>query len=275
MYDICIVHVNADGELRKCLYDSVQHAIPKELKEQYMYSDKGYFELPLFKDSEEYKYVLDLARKQNLTCEIFEKTVYTSKEEENCEYFYMWLSEPMELEAVYLEDYNTKFIRNCSKCEAGRQLVGDALVDRKLIKNKPILQLTDSLITVSKSVKWLVEENNLTGFNFNYMLRDFKGREMDDYFCVEPQNDNILPPMHENTWFREWREKDCEHKQYWITSNVKYARSDLVQAKDFNFSYEFSYGLNPNRFLIVSKKLRNVFKENKIRVGFQPVNIID
>ena len=47
---------------------------------------------------------------------ISEKTVYTTKEEEKCEYFYMWLSEPMELEAVYLEDYNTKFIRNCSKC---------------------------------------------------------------------------------------------------------------------------------------------------------------
>lgn len=275
MYDICIVHVNAYGELRKSLYDSVQHAIPKELKKQYMYSDKGFFELPLFKDSEEYIYVLDFARKQSLTCEISEMTVYTTKEEEKCEYFYMWLSEPMELEAVYLEDYNTKFTGNCSKCEAGRQLIGDALVDRKLIKNKPILQLTDSLITVSKSVKWLVEENDLTGFNFEHQLKDFKGREMEEYFCVIPQDDNILPPMHENTWFREWREKECKHKQYWITSNVKYSRSDLIKAKDFNFSYEFSYGLNPNRFLIVSKRLRNVFKEHKIRAGFQPVNIID
>lgn len=275
MYDIRIVHVNASGELRKNIYEKVQHSIPVELKKEYSYSEKGYFEIPLFEDSKEYQYVVDLAKKMNLTCEISEKTIYTPKEEENCEYFYMWLSEPMELEAVHLEDYNTKFIRNCSKCEAGRQLLGDALVDRKLIKNKPILQLTDSLITVSKSVKWLVEENGLTGFNFEHLLKDYKGREMDEYFCVEPQNDNILPPMHENTWFREWREKECEHKQYWVISNVKYARKSLQNAKDFNFSYEFSYGLNPNRFLIVSGKLRKVFKEHKIRVGFQPVNTID
>ncbi len=274
MYNIHIVRVNAYEELRKTIYENVQNSIPTELKKQYPYCENGLLEIPLFKDSEEYKYVLNLSRKQNLTCEIFEKTVYTPTEEENCEYFYMCLSDPMELEAVYLEDYNTKFVNRCSKCDADRQLVGDALVDRKLIKNKPILQLTDSLITVSKSTKWLVEEKGLTGFNFEHQLKDFKGREMEEYFCVEPQKDNILPRMHESTWFREWREKVCEHKQYWVVSNVKYARGSLQNAKDFNFSHEFSYGLSPNRFLIVSKKLRKVFKEHKIRAGFQPVNII-
>ncbi len=275
MYDIRIVHVNAYGELRKNIYENVQHSIPAELKKDYPYCEKGFFEIPLFEDSNEYKYVLDLAKKANLTCQVSEKTVYTTKEEEKCEYFYMWLSEPMELEAVHLEDYNTKFSSCCSKCDAGRQLVGDALVDRKLIKSKPILQLTDSLITVSKSVKCLVEERGLTGFNFEHQLKDFKGRKMDDYFCVEPQKDNTLPPMHESTWFREWRDKVCEHKQYWIISNAKYSRKNLQNAKDFNFSHEFSYGRNPNRFLIVSQKLRKVFKEHKVRAGFQPVNIID
>ena len=84
MYDIHIVSVNAYGELRKNIYENVQHSIPSELKKRYPYCETGYFEIPVFADSTEYKYVLDLAKKYNLNCEISEKTIYTGRESDFC-----------------------------------------------------------------------------------------------------------------------------------------------------------------------------------------------
>ena len=60
MYDIRIVYVNAYGELRKNIYENVQHSIPAELKKDYPYCENGLFEIPLFEDSNEYKYVIDV-----------------------------------------------------------------------------------------------------------------------------------------------------------------------------------------------------------------------
>jgi len=275
MFNVHILDLGfIENNMRREIYDNVSDAIPSCLRKDFQYSEHGSLRLPLMPDSDEYSYVIKTAKNIGSFLEIREKTVYTPTEEKNCEFFYMWLSEPMEIEAVHLEDYGTQFRNGCTLCDANRNLIGDALIDRKLVKKKPILQLTDSLIAISKSTKWLIEKSNLTGFEFKHMLKDYKGREMEEYFCIEPTANNILPPMHSQTWFWEWTEKPCEHKQYLIASNVKYSYSSLVNAKDLNFSFEFSYGLNPNRFIIVSKKLRDVFMENKIRAGFMPVNII-
>lgn len=276
MFNIHILEILAIGvDARKEIYDNVKDAIPSCLRKDYKFSEYGPFCLPLFPNSDEYSYIVEVAKKMKLHLEIREKTVYTPKEEENCEYFYTWISDPLAMVGKKLNDYGTKFWNGCDICTANKTLCGDAFIDRKLVKKKSILQLSDSIIAVSKQMRWLIEENNLTGFNFDHMLKDFKGREMEDYFCIEPTIDNILPSMHEQTWFWEWQKKECEHKQYFLASNAKYSRSSMANAKDLNFSYEFSYGLEANRFVIVSKKVRDIFEKNKIRVGFMPVNIVN
>ena len=89
---------------------------------------------------------------------------------------------------------------------------------------------------------------------------------------------NVLPPMASSTWLihdeysHRWYE-DCGHQVVYLRSDVQYEKEKLEGALDFNLSAEHvdNYRLQE---IIVSAKVRKLFKQHKVHAGFFPVAIL-
>ena len=272
---ICIV--GGSNELFQKIFDYVKKDIPGEWKNKYKYIGRGALELPLEEGSKSYQYVMEMAKKHALHPSVFQISHYTKSEIEEAEYFRMDVMYPLELEGTEASDYGTQYTGGCPnpKCRLGKKLVGDVLVDRKFMKKWDIGTLLPD-IYVSERLAGLIREEGLTGISAIGEVRDFKGREMPKYYVVEIEH--ILPPMAESAWLvsddYHPMYKDCEHQVVYLRSDVQYERGKLVGAKDFNLSTEYidNYRL---RVLIVSAKVRNLFKQNKVHARFSPVAILE
>ena len=185
---------------------------------------------------------------------------------------------PFELEGVTNEDYGTHYEGGCANphCRIGKKLVGNVLVDRKLLKNREIGLLMPGVF-VSEKLKFLINENGLTGVTFDHEIKDYKRRQEAKCYLLDIKH--ILPPMATSTWLiienRNTLINTCGHHNPYLRSDIQYEREKLTNAQDFNLSCEYLYGLLKYQEVIVSAKVRRVFMKNKIHAGFNPVMVLD
>lgn len=202
--------------------------------------------------------------------------IYTKDEEETFEFFSLSISTPLTNQGKYLTEYGTKFEGGCPFCGRGKKLVGDAYINRNFVKKYDFAALDHGFVFLSKYVKTLIEENSFTGIKFPARLLDYKGREIPEYYC--PEFENILPPMSEKTWVYTddflKRYDICGHHPRFLRSSVKYTRTALKDAMDFNLSKEY-FNCMQNQEIIISKRVRDLFKKQKIRAWPLPVQIVD
>lgn len=269
----CIRIVGGENKLLEDLYDHVKHEIPKEWAKKYEYKG-GLLEFPLDESSSSYRYVLEICERHRLHPTISEISYYTKAELERVEYFQLHMLSPFEMEGKDAADYGTQYTGGCPNCSLGKEIVGDALVDRKLMKKYNLGQMLPD-VYVSESVRDLIVENGFTGASFDHKIKDYKGREMANYYVLSVHN--TLLPMSDEAWLRiedySTRLEKCGHQAVYLHSDHKYEREKLANAKDFNLTYESLNGLRLQE-VIVSARVRQVFKKNKVHAGFFPVTII-
>lgn len=271
-----IVNIVSIGKKEICqeIYDRFKKYVPnKELEKLYKFQG-GLLTITLKEGSPQIEEAIEVMRKNGLDPELFADVYCTKKELDNdVKFFAMTPKYPTELEGTYEDDYGTKFVDGCPSCGVGSNSIGDIFVDRKLMKKCTFGCLVPDYV-VSKEVKEIIENSGLTGVTFEKRVRDYKGREMDDFYAVNFES--ILPPMSEKTWWLTQSNQQCKTCGYcatYIRSNPRYEKEKVSTAKDFNLTYEY-YNNDKKRNLIISAKVRKVFKENKIRVGFKPVTLL-
>jgi len=269
---ICIV--GGSDAFTTELYNHVKHDIPKEWAKKYKYSVGGPLYLPLEENSPSYQYVMDMARNQDLHPRVFQMAHYTKSEIERTEYFRMFVYGPLELEGTSAFDYGTQYEGGCSHCGQGGKRVGDVLVDRKFVRKHKIGTLYPD-IYVTNEIRRIIESGELTGVSFEHEVRDFKGREIPKLYVMEISN--LLPPMSESTWLKLEYEfpqyKACGHEVIYLMSDIQYEKEKLDTAQDFNLTSEYVNN-NREREIIVSSKVRKLFMQHKIHVGFTPVALL-
>ena len=266
---ICIV--GSDKICRELLYEPFKDKIPKEFL-KYKYRG-GQLNLPLEPGSEELSQAMKITMDYNLHPTLFSKTHYSKSEIEKCDYFKLNIPYPLELEGTYASDYGTQYTGGCPSCGLGGKPAGDVLVDRKFVKKHKIGNVCPD-IYVSEEIKNLIESNNLTGISFTNRMKDYKGREMPEYYIMDIQS--ILPQMSSSTWLNYTdgaSYEECGHNVVYLRSDVQYEKEKLDGALDFNLTEEYidNYRL---REIIVSAKVRKLFKEHKIYSFFFPVAIV-
>jgi len=198
---------------------------------------------------------------------------YTAAEKKKVEYYSMHVSDPLELEGTNAASYGTQYEGRCEYCGLGGRLAGDVLVDRKFVRKHKIGCLYPD-IYVSAEIKAIIEGEGLTGVSFEHRVRDYKGRELPELYVMSIHN--VLPPMSDATWLIEdvdpWN-KECGHHTLFLHSDVQYEREKLSGAKDFNLSKEYVNNYRMQE-IIVSARVREVFKKHKIYAGFFPVALL-
>ena len=259
------------------LYEEYKQYIPDELKEKldYQYDkEKERIDIPIPRSTPEYARLKEQALANNLSVFEYEHSEYSKQEMKDAEYFQMRVSDPLESEGTDARDYGTKYVNCCEACKIGGELYGDVLVDRKFVKKYGIASLRPDIF-VSKEVKWLIEENALTGVSFKHMVLDYKGREIPKYYVMTFEN--VLNPMDAQTWFSfEPAAKSCSvcgKKIPYLKSNFYYKREDLKGIKDFNLTME-AYNNFSERGIVVSKKVKEIFSKAKVRAGYMMLNIV-
>ncbi len=274
MFTVAVIAL-CDSIKTEQLYNEIKDFIPSELVDDYPYKKGDVTHIPLQRDSAQYNFVWKKANEYGITIyHFYELAKYTTSEIKNAEYFEMGISCALESEGTSAASYGTIYTNCCPECNIGGIPIGDVFVDRKFVKKYQIASVKPDIF-VSKQVKWLIESNNLTGVRFETMLKDFKGRELPEYYCM--RIDNILPPADKRTWFsfdppaREC--KKCGIKVPYLHSDFYYKRSDLEELNDFNLTYEFINNFS-ERAIIVSKKVKEIFKINKVRVGFNMIGVV-
>ena len=259
------------------VYEQFKQFIPPELrdKKDYQYDEnETRIIIPMPRDTENYKLMVEICRQKALFFHEFEFTEYTRAEEKNAQYFQMFISCALESEGKSASDYGTKYTDCCNTCNVYGKLDGDVLVDRKFVKKYSIASLKPDIF-VSKPVKWLIESSGLTGVKFEHMVKDFKGREIPEYYVMTFEN--RMPPMDSRTWFDykfARKCKDCGFEIPYLRSRCYYKESDFGNVKDFNLSQEIYNNFNEPA-IIVSKRVKEVFKEAKIRASFGMLNIME
>jgi len=273
------IEISGTNEWCQQIYNDVKDDIPEELRKRYQYKGSGPLELPLEKDNPSYSYVIGMAQQNDQTPYVYQIVEYTKSEIEDSEYFQMSIHNPFELQAVDNEDdFGTKYEGGCSnpKCRIGKILVGDALADRKLLRKRDIGRMNPGIF-VSEKLKNVVCEAGLTGVSFDHEVKDYKGREMEKAYVMDITS--VLPPMASSTWLivedRNTFIDECGHHNPYLRSDIQYEREKLNDAKDFNLSSEYLYGLRRYQEIVVSAKVRKLFIQRKIRAGFTPVAILD
>lgn len=277
MYSIAVIALSKDKKTKE-IYDAFKAYIPDELKSRsdYQYNDSNFITyVPIPITSEAFQQLESTAIENRIFSHKHEITEYTKEEVENAEYVQMLVSEPLESEGTYARDYGTKYTNCCQACQIGGDLIGDVKVDRKFVKKYSIASLRPDIF-VSKQVKWLIEENGLTGVSFEHKVVDYKGREIPEYYVMT--FDSIMPPMDSRTWFTFDPYAKfcpvCNKKIPYLRSHCYYKKSDFINAKDFNLSYE-AFDNFAQQAIIVSKKTKDIFKKYKIRCGYYMLNVIE
>lgn len=264
---VCII---GGGNICYKLFEMFKGAIPKEYS-KYQYKG-GQLNLFLEPDSEELYQLIELTKQYNLHPTLFSEVYYTKNEIEKCTYFQMNILSPLEREGTKAADYGTQYEGGCINpdCIIGKKLIGDALVDSKLMKKWDIGFLRPD-IYVSEKLKNIITLNNLTGVSFEHEVIDYKGRDMPKYYVMNIHN--VLLPMSSSTWlYPVHRQNYCEPIQY-LRSDVHYEKEKLKESLDFNLSMEYVDNFQ-ERVIVVSDKVRKLFSEYKIHAGFIPINVI-
>jgi len=270
------ITIIADYELLSKLYESVKDDIyPPEAK-KCAYSGRGALRLILDEHSDAHARIMQVCQQHQLHPYVAQAVYHTKKEVDASEYFSLFIPTPLELEGTDPSDYGTKYTGGCPYCGLGRTAIDDVLVDRKFVRKHHIGRLFPEIF-VSEQIKTLLQENGISGVSFSQLLKDYKGRNMGEYFIMEISS--ILPPVSKTTWlltsnYPNKTFKECGHQVVYLRSDLQYEREKLSGAQDFNLTCEY---LNNYRMreIVVSAKVRNLFKEHRIRAHCAPITLLD
>lgn len=257
------------------IYDTVKADVYPPAAKECEYKPGQSLILVLDEDSPAYQYALQVSQEHHLHPHIAQRVYHTRREIEQSAYFQLRISAPLELEGTDASDYGTQYIGGCPHCGLGKKPVGDVLVDRKFIKKYQMGSLFPEIF-VSKEVKELIEANGFTGVSFPHRIKDFKGREMPEYYVMEISS--ILPPMSQSAWLRPTAYPspayaECGHQVLYFLSDAQYETEKMANACDFNLTCEYVNNFREQE-IIISARVRKCFKENKLRVGYFPVALL-
>jgi hypothetical protein len=237
--------------------------------------DYGILTVNTYEEREGYSILMDDITKQNLDFSFAEFREYSKKEMNEAKLFHTnvvfpWEHDP-EKSAEY---YGTKYsVPNRMECECTKIQICDLYLDTKKIGRNHFVQIIPEFI-ISEFTKTVLEENQCTGFELK-PVADFKRRNLGTYYQLIVNN--ILPAMSDKVKVEPYNNQqfkcNCIYKGY-PKSELIYYKDSLLDAKDFNLTYEY---LNAYRVrqLIVSSKVRDIFAKNKIKVNrFEPLKII-
>jgi len=271
------ITIIGDSALLSELYEHVKQYIYEPQAKNCVFSGQGNLKVILDEDSAGYKYLLEMSDKHQLHPHISQWTSYTKSEQDQAEYFQMYLPFPLEIEGTDAADYGTQYKGGCLnlKCQLGKKLTGNVLIDRKFMKKWDIGNLRPD-IYVSEKLKELICSNGLTGVSFEHEVKDFKGREMPKFYVMDIKH--TLPPMATSTWLiqdeypHQWY-KECGHQVVYLRSDIQYEEEKMDRSFDFNLSAEYIDNFRLQE-IIVSVKVRNLFRQHKVYARFFPVAII-
>lgn len=253
----------------KILLENFKDKVPKCFLKYY--NEKNLC-IPLETDSVEFESALGLIKENDMDVRFRSVVHYTQRELEQVPYFHLLEFVPLELEGTTVADYGTRYEGGCPYCGVGQKRVGDVIVDRKFVRKYKFGNLNPELF-VSEELRLLIEQDGLTGITFGSPLKDFRGREMPLFYSV--QINSVLPRMSESTWLTtEGRCLKCGKDTICLRSDLQYEREKLTDAKDFNLTYEHLDNWHL-RNIVISAKVRNLFKKHKIQVGrYTPIAIL-
>lgn len=269
------ITIIAKREILYELYENVKEYIYEPEASNCVYNGQGSLRVILDGESPGYRYLMDMSREYQLHPRVAQWVDYTKREIDSSEWFQMRLPEPLELEGVTAAYYGTQYKGGCPHCGLGGKSVGNVLVDRKFIR-KCRMGILFPDIYVSEEVRRIIETNGLTGVSFDSEVRDYKEREMPKNYVMSIHH--VLPPMSTSTWlcpdeYPDRRFAECGHQVLYRRSDIQYEKEKLKNAMDFNLSAEH---INNFRLqdIIVSAKVRKVFKAHKIYSFFFPVALL-
>ncbi len=258
------------------LYDHVKQYIYKPEAKKCEYTGHGNLHVILDdNESSGYHYLMEMSEKFQLHPHIAQWVRYTKAEEESAKFYVMGISTPLELEGTKASDYGTQYGGGCPYCGLGGKPVSDVLVDRKFMKKYKIGTLYPD-IYVSEEIKELIESNNLTGVSFDHEVKDYKGREMSRFLTFDIHH--VLPSMRDSVWlikdeYSDRRYDACGHSVVYLRSDIQYEKEKLDEAQDFNLTNEYVDNFRL-RQIIVSARVRKLFKQNKVYSAFFPIAIL-
>lgn len=247
-----------------------------------VYTLSGVLKVRLYADTLEFTVLMDELRKRGLEYGYSEVREYTKKELEEAKLFQMVLPFPYEMDGE-IPNYGTTYEESCSDCNVGLIQTSDLIVNVKKFSKYDIATLMPEIL-ISERVRLLLEENEITGYTLR-PVTDFKRRT--DTLLYQLVITNTLPEMSSqirtevsyfrgNKKFKPYPCKICGRNGKIRRSEAIYEKAKLTKVSDFNLSDEY-FGINMYcvQDIIVTQKLRKVFKENKIsRIIFDPVSII-
>lgn len=258
-----------DIEAIRYIYDAIKNKINKDLG---IYS--GGFVVELYEDTEEYIYLMNEIRINNLEFGFSEGREYTKKEMNSAKYYYTSFIYPYQGDPKDAIDFGTKYddSTGCQKCGRGKKQISELRIDLKKLKKYPIATMAPEIF-IRSEVKVLLEQNEVSGIHFGE-VKDYKNRETITYYQLFI--DNIMPPMSDKVRV-EYEDiskcKLCGFGGIYPRSEFIYNSKDISVMKDFNYTYEYiwAYGL---REVIISSKVRDIFQKFKCRVGYEPIAFI-
>ena len=237
----------------------------------------GVLTIDILEDAPEYPYILNWLHEHNVRYDFNEHRTYSKKEIDNAKLYDVVLADPWEKDGLGEVNFNTEYdlTKACPRCGVGKRLTGDMFAQVSKMKKCDIVFLRPSII-VSPKVKRIILENGLTGCSFS-PVRDWETQKNTEYDRLITSNE--MPALnskariiHVSGCFCEL----CQSSGQILESEVVYNREDLEKVKDFNLSKEY-FGLGkPMQNLIISKRVRDIFRREKIRViYYEPVRIME
>jgi len=264
---------------KKALYNEITKKYEKYVLNDFIKRQRhieGKIYLPFIPNSDEFYDALETVKSENIRYEIHSEVMYTQKEKDQCEYFNWIPPYPLELEGTRAHHYGTQYRHVCEECGLRSDPIDCVLVDKKFVSKAKVANLVPDII-VSEDIMKLFMSSGISGVTFEKETFDYKGRQMPKYYLMDVKN--ILPPLAESTILVndssfENNLHNCSHDTFYLRSDLQYEREKLKNAFDINQTFEH---LNNWRIreLVVSAKVRNLLKSNKLRIGhFIPIAII-
>ncbi len=248
--------------------------------------DIGISSVTLFLDQPEYALLTDELDRRGIEYTELKELSFTPEELANAELLMMrpsgYWGYPQPEDGFREASFST--LSGCSVCGAG-------IRQTKPLRVKPPIRLGSNDIlamnwvfefVVTERFKRLVEDGDLDGAEFWPLLNHRTGEPVSGFYQLYFLNE--MPPSSPETQFERTvadpqPPPECHHPILNLTVNqLRYRRSDLNGAKDFNKTHECLGGgwFNLNQWKVVNHRVYNLFTLNKIRrVRFEPILIED
>lgn len=181
-------------------------------------------------------------------------------------------------------EYGTKYEKKviCPACGLNKWTqVSDLHLDTSVISKRLILyKLGDNIkggefIIVSKEMVDLLNKASVTGYRLRPVIHVGLEEKRRDVYQLIPTNvlPLLAPEMHYERIPSEYCE-GCDIKGRFVWP-LHYRSSALTHAYDFNLTAElFDYG-SAQQLVLVSKKIRELFHQHRVKAWLQPVIVVD